>query len=151
MIHKTLADEYGTRPGRAVRRGSMLPELAIAGAMLAVAMTLAVQVLGYAGQQRRSADRRQRAILEVTNIMERITALPFDEVTPERARRLSITPEAAGSLPGAELSVDVLDQQPAPGRPARRIAVRLRWKGRSGEWEAPVRLTTWIERRRASS
>ena len=123
----------------------------MAGVMLAIAMTLTVQVLGHAGQQRRAAEHRQRAILEVANIMERITALPFDLVTAERARRLSISPTAAGTLPGAELSVEVAEEQPAPGRSSKRIAVRLRWRGRSGEWEAPVRLTTWVERRRPSS
>ena len=80
--------------------------------------------------------------------MERITSEPFDEVTAERARRLSISPESAASLPGAELSVEVNEESPAAARSAKRIAIRLRWKGRSGEWEAPVRLTTWIERRR---
>jgi hypothetical protein len=88
--------------------------------------------------------------LEVANLMERITADPFDEITAERARRLSISPSAAGSLTGSELAVEVTEEQPGPGRSAKRVAVRLRWKGRSGEWEAPVRLTTWIERRRPS-
>jgi hypothetical protein len=150
MMRKTLPAEFGTRPTRAIRRGSLLPELAMAGAMLTIAMTLTVKVLGYAGLQRRSADQRQRAILEVANIMERITAEPFDDITAERARRLSISPGAAGSLPGAALAVEVAEEQPAPDRPAKRIAVRLRWRDRSGEWKAPVRLTTWIERRRPS-
>ena len=68
------------------RRGSLLLEMAMAAVMLTVAMALTVKVLGYAGQQRRSAEQRQRAILEVANVMERITAEPFDEVTAERAR-----------------------------------------------------------------
>jgi hypothetical protein len=118
--------------------------------MLAIVMTMTVKVLGYGGQQRRSADQRQRAILEVANVMERITADPFDEITAERARRVSISPVASGSLGDSELGIDVTEEQPGPGRSAKRIAIRLRWKGRSGEWEAPVRLTTWIERRRPS-
>ena len=36
--------------GRPIRRGSLLPEMAIAAAMLMVAMSLTVKVLGYAGQ-----------------------------------------------------------------------------------------------------
>jgi hypothetical protein len=150
VIRKTLPAESRTRPIRS-RRGSLLPELAMSAVMLAIVMTLTVKVLGYAGQQRRSADQRQRAVLEVANVMERITANPFDEITAERARKLSIPPAAAGSLSGSELAIDVTEEQPGPGRSAKRIAVRLRWKGRSGEWEAPVRLTTWIERRRPSS
>jgi hypothetical protein len=124
----------------------MLAEMTIAAGMLVVVMTLTVQVLGYAGQQRRAADQRQRAMLEAANLLERITAGPFDEVTPERARRLAIEPATPASLPGADWAVDVTDDPPGPGRSAKRIAVRLRWKGRLGEWEAPVRLVTWIER-----
>jgi hypothetical protein len=142
--------ESRSRPSRSRRRGSLLPELAMSAVMLSIAMGLTIKVLGYAGQQRRSADQRQRAMLEVANMMERITALPFDELTAERARRVAISPAAAGSLGGAELAVEVTDETPGPGRAARRVAVRLRWKGRSGEWEAPVRLTTWVERRRPS-
>jgi hypothetical protein len=140
----------GSAP-RAIRRGSLLPELAMATVMLTIAMALTVQVLSYAGQQRRAADQRQRAIVEAANAMERITAEPFEAVTAERARRLAVSPESAGSLPGAELAVEVAEESPGPGRSAKRVAVRLRWKGRSGEWEAPVRLVTWIERRRSSS
>jgi hypothetical protein len=124
--------------------------MSIAAAMLSVAMAMTVKVLGYSGQQRRSAEQRQRALLEAGNLMERITAMPFDEVTAERVRRLSIARTVAESLPGAELAVEVKEERPGPDRSSRRVAVRLRWKGRSGEWEAPVRLTTWIERGRAS-
>lgn len=133
---------------RTPRRGSMLVEMAISAAMLAVVMTLTIRVLGYAGQQRRFAEQRQRAMLEVANLMERLTAEPFDEVTADRARRLSIAPASAASLPGAVLTVEVKEERPASDRATKRIAARLRWKGRSGEWEAPVRLTTWIERGR---
>ena len=154
MTRNTPASpRFAARPGRWPRRGSLLVEMTIAAAMLSVAMVMTVQVLGYSGQQRRASDQRQRAMLEVANLMERITAEPFDEVTAERARRLKIAPAAAGSLPGAELAVEVAgaNAAPGPGGLAKRIAIRLRWKGRSGEWEAPVRLTTWIERGRPSS
>ena len=80
--------------------------------------------------------------------MERITAYPFDEVTPELARRITLSPSARQSLPDSELAVDVTASEPAAGRSAKRIAIRLRWRGRDGEWVAPVRLTSWIERRR---
>ncbi len=85
-------------------------------------------------------------MLEVANVMERITAYPFDEVTPELARRMTLSRAARQSLPDSELAVDVAESEPGPGRSAKRIAIRLRWRGRDGEWEAPVRLTSWIER-----
>jgi Tfp pilus assembly protein PilV len=130
------------------RRGSLLAEVAMATVMLLIGMTLTVKVMGYVGLQRRSAEHRQRAIQEVANVMERLTAYPYEEVTAERARALSISQTAVQSLPDAELAVDVNESQPGAGRSAKRIAIRLRWRNRAGEWEAPVRLTTWIERRR---
>ena len=66
-------------------------------------MGLTVKVLGFAGQQRRAAEQRQRAIVEVANAMERITAERFDAVTAERARKLAISPASAfqtGRSPG---------------------------------------------------
>ena len=134
----------------ASRRGSLLVEMAIAAAMLSVAMTMTVKVLGYAGQQRRSADQRQRAMLEVANVMERLTALPFDEVTAERARRLVHLAGDGRLAARGRAGRGGQGVAAGPDRSTKRIAVRLRWKGRSGEWEAPVRLTTWIERGRPS-
>ncbi len=122
----------------------------MAAVMLMVGMTLTVKVLSYAGLQRRAAEQRQRAIVEASNAMERLTALPFDDVTAERARALTLSPSTLQRLPDAELAAAVEESQPGPGRSAKRIAIRLRWRDRAGEWEAPVRLTTWIERRRSA-
>ena len=61
--------------------------------------------------------------------MERITAYPFDEVTPELAGRLTLSPAARQSLPDSELAVDVAGSEPGQGRSAKRIAIKLRWRG----------------------
>ncbi len=139
---------YAKENARSTRRGSLLAEMMISTVVLAVILSLTVKVLGQVGQQRRAAERRQRAVVEVANAMERITALPFDEVNEAHARELQVSPESAASLPGAELSVNVREDSAGTGRSSRRIAVRLRWKDTSGGWEAPVRLVTWIERSR---
>ena len=55
----------------------------MATVLLMIAMTLTVKVLGWVALERRAAERRQRAVMEVANVMERITAYPFEEVTPE--------------------------------------------------------------------
>jgi Tfp pilus assembly protein PilV len=141
----------GNEPVRRKRRGSLLAEVAMATVILMIAMSLTVKVLGWVALERRAAERRQRALMEVANVMERIAAYPFDEVTPELTRRITLSTTAGQSLPESDLSVDVTNSDPGAGRSAKRIAVRLRWKGRSGEWEAPVRLTSWLERRRPAS
>jgi Tfp pilus assembly protein PilV len=136
------------RSTRLRRRGSLLVEVTMAAVLLMIAMTLTVKVLGLVALERRASERRQRALFEVANVMERISAHPFDEVTPELARRLTLSPPARQSLPDSELAVDVAETEPGQGRSAKRIAIRLRWRGPGGEWVAPVRLTSWIERRR---
>jgi hypothetical protein len=136
---------------RSIRRGSLLIEVAMAAVLLMIAMGLTVKVLGLVAVERRASERRQRALSEVGNLMERITAYPFDEVTPELGRQLALTSASRQSFPGAELAVDVADNEPGAGRSAKRVAIRLRWRGPEGEWVAPVRLTSWIERRRRSS
>jgi hypothetical protein len=130
------------------RRGSLLVEVAMATVLLMIAMALTVKVLTLLGHERRSVERRQQALAEVANLMERVTAYPFEQVTPELARRITLSSAALAALPDPELALEVSDCPPEQGRTARRIAIRLRWRGRSGTWEAPVRLTSWIERRK---
>jgi Tfp pilus assembly protein PilV len=125
----------------------MVAEVTMAAVLLMIAMTLTVRVLGMVALQRRNSERRQRAVVEVANLMERITAYPFEQVDPGLAGRMTVSDAARQSLPDCELKVDVAASEPGAGRSAKRIAIKLRWRGRSGEWEAPVRLTSWIERR----
>jgi hypothetical protein len=133
---------------RAGRRGSFLLELALSAAMLMIAMGLTVKVLGWVGAQRRASDRRQVAVQEVANLMERLSARPFESVTSGAARELPLSPRARQSLPGVELKVDVSTDSPAGGSGSKRLALQLRWRGRSGEWDTPVHLTSWIYRGR---
>ena len=112
--------------------------------LVAVAMTATVQVLGWVAHERRAVERRQWAVQEVANLMERVSALPWDQVTPESARALALSEAVRGKLPGPELTIEV-DPKDAE-RGTKRLAIRLRWRNRSGAWEAPVRLTAWIAR-----
>jgi hypothetical protein len=139
------------RSTKGKRRGSLLVEVSMAMVVLMIIMSVAIKILGFAAHERGAADRRQRAVLEAGNVMERITAYSFDEVTPESVRRIALPESAREALPGSELALEVTTIDRARDRAARRITVRLRWRDRAGQWEAPVRLTSWIERRRARS
>jgi len=100
------------------------------------------------GVERRSWDRRQWAAQEISNLMEEATSRPFEDVTSASLKGLAISPHARGLLPGAELAAEVAANDPAGGPGSKRVAIRLRWHNRSGEWDAPVRLTSWIYRGR---
>ena len=109
--HLNQADTHVT--GRKRRRGSLLAEVAMATVILMIAMSLTVKVLGWVALERRAAERRQRAVLEVANVMERITAYPFEEVTPDLTRRITLSTTAGQSLPESDLTVDVTGSDPA--------------------------------------
>jgi hypothetical protein len=129
----------------------MLAELAMGIVLLTIAMTLVVKVLGWTAHQRRAAERRERAVVEVANLMERITAHPFEDVTPELAGGLRLSEAARQALPDSELAVEVGGGDGPRALPAKRIAIRVRWRGSGGQWEAPVRLVSWIHARRRNS
>ena len=138
----------GPRTGR---KGYALVEVAMAVLLLIAAMSLAVKLVAWVAVERRSADRRLWAVEEVSNVMERLTSEPFEKVTSDRAKALADRVEAPRVLPDAEWTVRVRDQDAAPHVPAKRVELRLRWKTRSGNWDAPVRLSAWIFKGRARS
>jgi prepilin-type N-terminal cleavage/methylation domain-containing protein len=129
------------------RRGFSMVEIAVASLLLAIAMTVTVQVLGWVAAERRVVDRRQCAVGEAANILERLTARPWEKLTPEAVKSLSLSEDAKRALPDGELTVALHESN--QDRDARRIALRIRWRNRSGEWDAPVRLVAWTYRVRS--
>jgi prepilin-type N-terminal cleavage/methylation domain-containing protein len=138
-----------SRRERRARRGFGMIEVTMALLVLSVAMILLVKLVTWTGLERREARRRTLAVQEVSNVMERLSLEPFDEVTAARARAIAQERSAEDALPGASWDVDVVDQ-PDPSAPARRVSLRLRWKHASGDTDKPVELTAWIYRGRAS-
>lgn len=136
------ANRKTTRP---VRRAFTTLELAVSVLTVMTAMGMTVKVLGWVGTERRAADRRQWAAQVASNVLERASSEPFDRVTADTVKAIASRTDAARSLPGAEWEVSVVDEDPSPV-PARRVTLRLRWTERSGNWVAPVRLTSWVFR-----
>lgn len=132
------------------RRGALLLETAISALMLMIAMTIVARVVASVAAERRAWDRRGVAATEAANALERLSARPFDAMAVGPVAGLSLSPATAATLPGAELTAEVADD-PAGELPARRVSIRLRWRNRAGEWDAPVRLVTWIHRRKEAS
>jgi prepilin-type N-terminal cleavage/methylation domain-containing protein len=133
------------RPGQigaGTRRGFTLIEVTITVVLLAAAMTAIVQVLGWVAAERRATERRQWAIEEAANLMERVTAAPFEEVTAESARAVTLSAPIREKLTSPELTVIVSEPEAVGG--GKRVAIAIRWLGRGRTSEAPVRLTAWI-------
>ena len=140
------------------RRGIYLLEMAVAGVMLLALMTLCVRYFAVTATQRRALDQRQAALGEAANVMERVTARPWSDLTAEELSKISLSPETKLALPDGELKIDLADEEARPSPPtplpkgegkleAKRITVTIRWQDNEGQWTQPARLVAWRYRR----
>ncbi len=131
------------QPGRC--RGYGLVELAIATLLLGVAMTIVAQTVGWLAAERRGAERRQRALQEAANLMERLGSRRWEELTPELARAQSLSPATKAVLRDGTLEVVIVPESADP--PAKRVTIRIGWGDPSAGLVAPVTLVAWVHRR----
>lgn len=122
------------------RRGIVLMELMVAGALLGTLLVVCLQLVAATSAQRRAIAQRQLALIEVGNVMERLAARPWSELTPQTSGP-KLSPSATKRLPNAELNIEVAPSLAETN--AKRIVVSLRWQDRAGQFIQPVRLVTW--------
>jgi len=139
-----------------IRRGMTLLEALVAGVLLAAMMTICLQLFAAVAAERRAMENRQTAAQDAANLMERLIARPWNELTPSARRgkaeggrgnsAFRLQPSAFGlppscrSLPGGSVEIELIT---AAGQPeAKRITVSVHWQDRSGP-AAPVRLVAW--------
>lgn len=130
------------------RRGYTLLELMTAMIVLGTATATIVPAIGWANAQRRAAESRQIAVLEASNIVERLSTQRWEDVTPDAVAKRKLSPVAAQSLRDPVLTVRIAAVKDNPD--GKRLALELRWKNREGDFVVPVRLTRFLYRRRPS-
>lgn len=123
------------------RRGSSLLEISAAGILLAVMLTVSLQFFRATAAQRRGLQARRTAVEEVANVMERLSARPWEELTVENLGQMEPSPEAQQALPGSELEIEVLPTEGGPE--GERITVTLRWPAGPAQPDRSVRLVAW--------
>jgi type II secretory pathway component PulJ len=123
------------------RRGFTLWETCVALLMLTALTTLCLQFFAAAGDQRRQVFTQLTATQEAANLLERVGALDWNDLTTPSAAKLPLSAQARQTLPDprAELLVD----EPSGTPPARRVVVAVRWRHQPGEPEREVRLVAW--------
>ncbi len=103
-------------------------------------MVLAVQTLQLAIRQQ-SATRTQRAVsLEVANAMERMMALPYDELTPAVNQEIDLASRIQRLPQGATLQIEVT---PLADERAKRVVVTVKWGEHSGRVRTPRSLCAY--------
>lgn len=125
------------------RRGFTLVEMSMAALLLAMIMTLTVQILATAVVQRRSADRRQRALYEASNVLERVASLPLGRLTPDTLKNAKLSDATLLALPKADLKVSITDADHG----LKRLVVEVRYSDKGDEVVGPVRLVTYLSDR----
>ncbi len=126
------------------RTGVVLLELIVACGLMAVLVTLSVQLLTAAATQRRAVDQRSLALAEAANVAEQISGLAWDELTAERLSKITLSPAAQQSLPQGKLLVTSTPDETAPA--GQRITIEITWHAATGEPAAPVRVNLWAYR-----
>jgi hypothetical protein len=130
--------------GRLRRHGYGIFEITISAFLLVIAMGILAEAVGWLAVERRGAGRRQIALQEAANLMEHLSARPWEELTPEAARSINLSRTSASSLRDGTLDVAIA---PSPGDPlAKRITIVVRWGDAAGNTAAPVRLVAWVHR-----
>lgn len=127
------------------RRGFSVLEVTVAGALLVAVLAICLQMLRATAAGHRARGTRQMAIIETGNVMERLSAVPWEDLTPQAARAMQLSPQARRGLTAAELEIEITQRPDRPG--AKRIAVRVRWQDPAGRVVRPVRLVAWRYRR----
>jgi hypothetical protein len=127
------------------RRGYGAFEITISAFLLVIAMGIVAESVGWLAAERRGAGRRQVAVQEAANLMERLSARPGEELTSDTARSLKLSPSTALILRDGSLDVTI---EPSAGDPSsKRITILVRWLDAVGNPAAPVRLVAWVHRR----
>ncbi len=127
------------------RRGFVILEVIVACGLLAVLLTMSVQVLSLMAVERRHVERRAIALVEAANIVERMSTMPYEDIDEARLADVGLSPDVCQLLPDGRASLAVEDESGEV--PGKRVRVEIVWTGAAGHPESPVRLTHWVWQR----
>jgi hypothetical protein len=126
-----------------MRRGVILLEVIVGCSLLAVFLAVCVQLLSVTALERRDIERRAIALVEAANVVERVSAMPYDDITPEKLNEIKLSPDVEQILPGGTARISV-DEEPGDVQ-SKRVRVEISWTaGRRSQ--PPARLTYWAYR-----
>lgn len=120
------------------RSGFTVIECCAASALLAAALTAVVTLLTSVARQRQAAGWQAQAVIEADNLLERLTAEPYDELTEEIAA-MDVRDSVAERLPNVAVEARIVEEA---GR--KRLEVSISWRGPHSEQARRHRLVTWV-------
>ena len=131
-----------TRERSFARCGFTLIELIATCILLGVVFSVSIPLLTVVAQERRSAEQRQFALQHATNLLERAMTNGWSQL-PVGQQALTAAPaDVQTLLPGLERQVEVKELSEKPR--SKQVVVSIRWKNRTGQLVAPIRLSAWV-------
>lgn len=124
------------------RRGFTLVEMMVAGVLLMTIAMVVVPSIYWVHRQHRQTEHRQLAIVEVENMMERVVALPFNDISQTKVDKFVLSESALSQLVNPKLEIKISDSNGL--LQTKKIQIQLEWKNYQGMNMAPVRLTSWV-------
>jgi len=106
-------------------RGFTLLEVVIAGTLLAAVLILSGRMVWSIARQREAILDRQTALSEAGNVMERLFARPWGDLSDDAVKGVHLSDDFQRALPGGKLSIHLSDLTEDP--PAKRILVKVSW------------------------
>lgn len=125
-----------------IQRGFTLVEMMVAGVLLMTVTMIVVPAIYWVHCEQRQTEHCQIAIVEVENMMERIVALPFDDVNQPTVDKFALSESTLGQLHDPNLAIEITESGDPPLM--KKIQIELGWKDQHGMNVAPVRLTSWV-------
>jgi hypothetical protein len=119
------------------RRGTGTLDLLVSFTLLVTVISVATPLVVRHGRLLRSQRDYRLALDELSNQMDRLTALPLDEL-PQAVKQLSPSQFVSERLPGTRLSGEL-----QPDESGARITLSLSWN-ETERFRAPVALAGWV-------
>jgi prepilin-type N-terminal cleavage/methylation domain-containing protein len=143
MLGRTdYSRDFTPRAESKSRGGFTLIELIATCILLGVVFSVSIPLLTVVAKERRSAEQRQFALQHVANLLEHAMTKGWAELPVGNQELASAPPEVQTLLPGLERQIEVKELSETP--PSRQVTASIRWKGRSGEFVAPIQLSAWV-------
>ena len=109
--------------------------------VLAAAIVAVAQLMAAVTTRRITTERETVARQETANLMERVFAMPWTELTEDNVASLQLSETCLQRLPDPQLNISV---ESASGTPAeRQIRVELTWADTGGQHRRTASLTAW--------
>lgn len=139
MYQSTVSADHEVTPRRGrPSSGTSVLEIIVACTLLGGVFAAAMPLMVLHGRLLSEHRDHQRALEELSNQLERLTALPAAELPP------ALEPLAPSAFAAAELPDAVLRGRLEPAEPGQRLTLELTWHA-AGRTVQPVRLAAWID------